>query len=277
LATNANHPKLSVVVTGYNERKTIEEILRSIQAVDIEKEIVVVDDGSVDGTRELLAELRAGQTSQFDDHSSSVGGVGHRTESIRVFFQEDNYGKGAALRRGFKEARGQTVIIQDADMEYDPRDYLALLEPIEHGLADVVYGSRFLGGTHRVLLFWHYVGNKILTALSNMFTNLNLSDVWTCYKAFRREVLEDIEIEENRFGFEQEITIKISKSPWRIYEVPISYFGRTYEEGKKITWKDGFRALWCLLRYSLETPRKSERGRRTAHNLQEAEGRSQKT
>jgi glycosyltransferase involved in cell wall biosynthesis len=167
-----------------------------------------------------------------------------RSDNIRIFFQERNYGKGAALRRGFKEARGQIVLIQDADLEYDPQDYFALIEPIQRGQADIVYGSRFLGGPHRVLLFWHYVGNRFLTTLSNMLTDLNLSDVWTRYKAFRREVLEQIEIQEDRFGFEQEITVKMSKSSWRVYDVPISYFGRSYSEGKKITWKDGIRGLW---------------------------------
>jgi glycosyltransferase involved in cell wall biosynthesis len=242
-------PKLSVVVPVYNERTTIEEILRRIQAVEIEKEIVIVDDGSTDGTREFLKDLA--ERSGAGAMSGPDGHAGHPTGNIRVFFQEKNCGKGAALRRGFKEARGQIVIIQDADLEYDPGDMLALVKPIEHGDADVVYGSRFMGGPHRVHLFWHYVGNKLLTTLSDMVTNLNLSDVWTCYKAFRREVLDKIEIEEDRFGFEQEITVKISKN-WRIYEVPISYFGRDYAAGKKITWRDGFRGLWCILRYSLK-------------------------
>lgn len=242
-------PKLSVVVPVYNERTTIEEILRRIQAVEIEKEIIIVDDGSTDGTREFLRELA--QRSGGGATAVPAGGPEPQTGNIRVFFQEKNSGKGAALRRGFKEARGQIVIIQDADLEYDPGDMLALVKPIEHGDADVVYGSRFMGGAHRVHLFWHYVGNKFLTTLSDMFTNLNLSDVWTCYKAFRREVLDKIEIEEDRFGFEQEITVKISKN-WRIYEVPISYFGRDYAAGKKITWRDGFRGLWCILRYSLK-------------------------
>lgn len=238
-------PKLSVVVPVYNERFTIEEILRRIQAVNIEKEIVVVDDGSTDGTRQLLADLAARGSSQAGASSEL------RTDNIRVFFQPENRGKGAALRRGFKEARGRILIIQDADLEYDPQDFFALVGPIERGDADVVYGSRFLGGPHRVHLYWHYVGNKFLTMLSDMCTNLNLTDVWTCYKAFRREILEGIEIEEDRFGFEQEITIKISEIPCRVYEVPISYFGRSYKAGKKITWKDGFRGLWCILRYSL--------------------------
>ena len=173
------------------------------------------------------------------------------TGNIRIFFQAKNSGKGAALRRGFEEARGEIVIIQDADLEYDPQDLYKLIEPITGGEADVVYGSRFLGGPHRVHLFWHYVGNRFLTLMSDMVTDLNLSDVWTCYKAFKREVLAGISIEENRFGFEQEITIKIAKNRWRVFEVPISYYGRTYADGKKITWKDGIRALWCILRYSL--------------------------
>jgi glycosyltransferase involved in cell wall biosynthesis len=182
-----------------------------------------------------------------------------RTDNIRVFFQEENRGKGAALRRGFEEAHSDIIIIQDADLEYDPADYTKLIAPIEAERADVVYGSRFLGGPHRVLLFWHYVGNQFLTILSDMVTNINLSDVWTCYKAFRREVLEAIDLRENRFGFEQEITIKIARAGWRVYEAPISYYGRTYAEGKKITWKDGIRALWCLLRYGFlsRSPRSS--------------------
>jgi glycosyltransferase involved in cell wall biosynthesis len=246
-------PQLSVVVPVYNERDTIEEILRRIQAVDIDKEILIVDDGSTDGTREFLADVAARFCWGVDSAPLPEANDGLRRDRIRVFFQEKNCGKGAALRRGFKEARGQIVIIQDADLEYDPQDYFALIGPIQRGHADVVYGSRFLGGPHRVLLFWHYVGNKLLTTLSDMLTDLNLSDVWTCYKAFRREVLEQIEIQEDRFGFEQEITVKISKNSWRVYEVPISYSGRSYSEGKKITWKDGFRGLWCILRYSLKT------------------------
>lgn len=244
-------PKLSVVVPVFNERATIEEILRRIQAVKIEKEIVVVDDGSTDGTREILRSLTP-RPQEAETGPSAPSPP--PSDEIRVFFQEKNGGKGAALRRGFKEARGQIIAIQDADLEYDPQDLLTVVEPIEHGDADVVYGSRFLGGPHRVHLFWHYVGNKFLTTLSDMFTNLNLSDVWTCYKAFRREVLEHIEIEEDRFGFEQEITVKISQR-WRVYEVPISYFGRDYAAGKKITWRDGFRGLWCILRYSLKEGR----------------------
>src|SRR6266852_7465555 len=226
----------------YNERNTIEEILHRVRRVSIEKEIIVVDDGSTDGTREILQkvveELR---------ESAAVEGAPAGTPSgqskcnILVLFETRNCGKGAAVRRGFREARGEVVIVQDADLEYDPQEYSILLEPIERGLADVVYGSRFLGGPHRVLFFWHSVANRVLTLLSNMFTGLNLSDVWTCYKAFRRTVLEKMELREDRFGFEPEVTMKIARGGWRVYEVPISYHGRTYAEGKKITWRDG---LW---------------------------------
>jgi glycosyltransferase involved in cell wall biosynthesis len=233
----------------FNEMATIEEILLRVQAVDLEKEIVIVDDGSTDGTRDFLTGIVRCATAAPPETTLPQSGAVLRTQNIRVFFQDKNRGKGAALRRGFQEARGDIIIIQDADLEYDPADYTNLIAPIELQRADVVYGSRFLGGPHRVLLYWHYVGNKFLTTLSNMATNVNLSDVWTCYKAFRREVLENIDLREDRFGFEQEITIKIARAGWRIYEAPISYYGRTYAEGKKITWKDGMRAVWCLLRY----------------------------
>ena len=226
-------PRLSVVIPVYNERATVEELLKRVQAVPLDKEIVIVDDGSTDGTRELLA------------------GLGAADGSVRVFLQPANRGKGAALRRGFAEARGAVVLIQDADLEYDPTDYPTLLEPIERGVADVVFGSRFLGGPHRVLFFWHSVGNWVLTTLSNMLTNVNLTDVWTCYKVFRAEVLRAITLKEDRFGFEAEVTAKVARRRWRIYEVPISYHGRTYAEGKKITWKDGVRGVWCTLRYGL--------------------------
>ena len=243
---------VSVVIPAYNERATIEEILVRVQDVDLPKEIIVVDDASTDGTRELLAEVGLRSDGVHSELLLPRSGARLSTHNIRVFFQEKNCGKGAALRRGFEEARGQIVVIQDADLEYDPQDLQRLIEPIDRGEADVVYGSRFLGGgPHRVHLFWHYVGNRLLTLMSDMVTDLNLSDVWTCYKAFRREALEGLRLEEDRFGFEQEITIKIAKNRWRVYEVPISYYGRAYSEGKKITWKDGIRALWCILRYSL--------------------------
>jgi glycosyltransferase involved in cell wall biosynthesis len=229
----ASTPRLSVVIPVYNERATIGELLKRVQAVPLDKEIVVVDDGSTDGTRDLLRGF-----------PTPDGG-------IRVVWHARNLGKGAALRRGFAEARGAVVIIQDADLEYDPADYAHLLEPIERGVADVVYGSRFLGGPHRVLFFWHAVGNHLLTTLSNMLTNLNLTDVWTCYKVFRMEVLRSLTLREDRFGFEAEVTAKVARGRWRIYEVPISYHGRTYAEGKKITWKDGVRGVWCTLRYGL--------------------------
>lgn len=244
-------PRISIVIPVYNERGTIEEILLRVQEVGLEKEIIVVDDGSTDGTREILTGIAKSAERRGGDMLLPRIGKALPTDNIRVFFQTKNAGKGAALRRGFAEARGQITIVQDADLEYDPKDFHRLIEPIESGEADVVYGSRFQGGPHRVLFFWHSVGNRFLSVLSGMFTNLNLSDVWTCYKAFKREVLDGINIEEDRFGFEQEITIKIAKNRWRVFEVPISYYGRTYSEGKKITWKDGFRALWCILRYSL--------------------------
>ena len=238
-----------MVIPVFNEIATIEEILLRVQKVDVDKEIVIVDDGSTDGTRDFmiaLAECAGSPASQM--HLPKSGRVLDAAR-IRVFLQPRNQGKGAALRRGFQEAKGGIIIIQDADLEYDPNEYPNLLAPIESGLADVVYGSRFLGGPHRVLYFWHYVGNKILTTLSDMVTDLNLSDVWTCYKAMRREVVQALDLKEDRFGFEQEITIKIARGGWPVYETPISYYGRTYAEGKKITWKDGMRALWCILRY----------------------------
>jgi glycosyltransferase involved in cell wall biosynthesis len=226
-------PWLSVVIPVYNERATIEQLLERVYAVDLDKEIIIVDDGSTDGTREVLAKL------------PETG------EPVRVILQDRNRGKGAALRRGFEAARGAVVIVQDADLEYDPADYPQILAPIQRGVADVVYGSRFLGGPHRVLLFWHYLGNRALTTLSNVFTNLNLSDVWTCYKVFRAEVLRDLPLREDRFGFEVEVTSKVARRGWRVYEVPISYYGRTYAEGKKITWRDGVRGVWCTVRYGL--------------------------
>jgi glycosyltransferase involved in cell wall biosynthesis len=244
-------PKVSVVVPVYNERATIEEILLRVQEVELDKEIVIVDDGSTDGTRDFLADLARHAHPNPGAMMLPLTGRQLRAHNIKVLFQERNQGKGAALRRGFQEVRGDIAIIQDADLEYDPADYFKLIDPIERGLADVVYGSRFLGGPHRVLLFWHYLGNKLLTLTSNLVTNLNLSDVWTCYKAFRREALTGLELKENRFGIEQEITAKVARNHLRVYEAPISYFGRTYAEGKKITWRDGFRGMWCILRYGL--------------------------
>lgn len=222
----------SIIIPVYNEAATIEEIVRLVMQVEIESEIIIVDDASTDGTREKLAKL------------------GPQRENIRVFYQDRNRGKGAALRRGFSEARGDIIIIQDADLEYDPQDYYPLLKPIWDGKADVVYGSRFLGGPHRVLFFWHSVGNRLLTLLCNALSNLNLTDMETCYKVFRREVLDGLHLKANRFGFEPEFTIKVAKAgKWRIYETPISYHGRGYHEGKKITWKDGLAAIYTMLRY----------------------------
>lgn len=227
--------KLSVVIPAYNERATIAEIISRVQSVDIAKEIIVVDDGSKDGTRDLLAKLAL-------EH-----------ENLKVVLQPENRGKGAALRAGFEKAQGDYVIVQDADLEYDPADYPALLSPLLAGKADVVYGSRFMTTReHRVLFFWHSVGNRVLTLLSNMITNLNLTDMETGYKVFRREIIQSIKLEQDRFGFEPEVTVKISRMNLRIYEVGISYYGRTYEEGKKIGWKDGVQALWCLLKYSIK-------------------------
>jgi glycosyltransferase involved in cell wall biosynthesis len=221
--------KLSVVIPVYNEVETIKEIISRVQAVDLEKEVIIVDDGSTDGTREQLQEISRAQ------------------KNVRVFYHDRNQGKGAALRTGFEVTTGDIVIIQDADLEYDPREYPVLLEPILDGRADIVYGSRFLGGPHRVLFFWHYLGNKFLTLLSNTLTNLNLTDMETCYKVFRREVLNDIQLKSNRFGFEPEFTAKIAKKGFRIYETSISYSGRTYAEGKKIGWKDGVKAIFAII------------------------------
>ena len=244
-------PKLSVVIPVYNEKATIDEILRRVTDADIRKEVIVVDDCSTDGTRQILEAMAARQASGEASAPAHDGGDPVALRDLRFFCQAANQGKGAALRRGFAEVSGDVVLVQDADLEYDPREYPKLLEPILDGRADVVYGSRFLGGPQRVHYFWHYVANKVLTLLSDIMTNLKLTDMETCYKVFRKEVLQGIQLRSNRFGFEPEITAKIAKGKWRVYEVPISYAGRTYEEGKKITWKDGVYALWCIFRYRL--------------------------
>lgn len=226
--------RLTVVIPVYNEEQYIKSLVARVQAVPVEKDLVIVDDCSKDKTLEKLRELEKDYT------------------NVRVIHHEVNQGKGAALRTGFKHATGDIVIIQDADLEYDPNEYPKLIKPITDGLADVVFGSRFSGGeSHRVLYYWHSMGNKFLTMLSNMLTNLNVTDMETCYKVFRREIIESITIEENRFGFEPEITAKVAKLRCRVYEVGISYNGRTYEEGKKIGWKDGVRAIVCILKYNL--------------------------
>lgn len=237
-----NYPvsKLSIVIPAYNEAKTIHFILNKISAVQlvngIEKEIIIIDDCSTDETK-LAVQMYMKQSNQ----------------NIVLYSHEFNKGKGAALHTGIQKATGELVIIQDADLEYDPEEYNILLKPVLDGFADVVYGSRFMGGNaHRILFFWHSIGNKFLTTLSNMFTNLNLTDMETCYKLFKREIIQGIELKETRFGFEPEVTARISRKPnIRIYEVGISYYGRTYAEGKKINWKDGFRAIYCILRYNL--------------------------
>jgi glycosyltransferase involved in cell wall biosynthesis len=242
-------PKLSVVMPVYNERATIGEILRRVQETEMLKEVLIVDDCSTDGTRQMLEAMAALQARGESGAPALDGDDPVPLRDLRFLFQAQNQGKGAALRRGFAEATGDIVLVQDADLEYDPRDYPRLLEPIVDGRADVVYGSRFSGGPQRVHYFWHYVANKFLTLLSDISTNLKLTDMETCYKVFRKEVLQGIQIRSDRFGFEPEITAKIAKGHWRIYEVPISYAGRTYEEGKKITWRDGFQALWCIIRF----------------------------
>ncbi|HET9333291.1 MAG TPA: glycosyltransferase family 2 protein [Gemmatimonadota bacterium] len=235
-------PLLSVVIPVYNEAGTIREILTRVAATPHEKEIVVVDDASTDGSRQYLEALHRGEETIRDSAGEPA--------RLRVLFQPENRGKGAALRRGFAEARGRILLVQDADLEYDPQDYDVLLRPILDGVADVVYGSRFLGGPQRVLLFWHYLGNRTLTLLSNMLTNLNLTDMETCYKVFRREVLERVgTLRSDRFGFEPEFTAKVARHRFRVYETPIAYHGRDYTEGKKITWRDGVAALWHILRY----------------------------
>ena len=228
---NVVEPVLTVLVPVFNEAGTIRRAIDRVRMAPISKEVVVIDDGSTDGTRELLADVA--------------------DPRLRVIFHARNSGKGAALRNGFAAATAEFVIVQDADLEYDPAEYAPLLAPILDGRADAVFGSRFLGGTHRVLYFWHRVGNGVLTLLTNMVTNLNLTDMETCYTAVRRELLQSIPLREDRFGFEPEITCKLARAKARIYEVGISYSGRTYEEGKKVTWRDGLRAIWCILKYGV--------------------------
>jgi len=224
--------KLSIVIPVYNEKDTLEEIFRRVQATPYTKEVIAVDDASIDGSRDILKRLA------------------EEYENVQLFFHDKNQGKGAALRTGFAQVTGDVVIIQDADLEYDPIDYPALLDPIQRDLADVVYGSRLIGAQpHRVLYFWHYMGNRCVTFLSNMFTNLNLSDMEVGYKVFKAEVLKDIQIKSNRFGVEPELTAKVAKKRARIYEVPISYHGRDYAHGKKITWRDGIAAIFHIIRF----------------------------
>ena len=229
--------KLSIIIPCYNESSTILSLIDAVKQSPIkDREIIIVDDGSKDGTRDILRELR--------------------DPEVRVFFHKANQGKGAALRTGFQEATGDICIVQDADLEYDPQEFPVVIKPILEGKADVVFGSRFQSGrAHRVVYFWHRIGNGVLTLMSNFFTDLNLSDMETCYKAFRREVIQSINIRENRFGFEPEVTAKVAKMNLRIYEVGISYYGRTYDEGKKIGWRDGFRAIYCILKYNLWSKR----------------------
>ena len=222
--------KLSIIIPVFNEYETICELIRRVDSVQLDKEIIIVDDGSTDGSRGLLNKYEG-------------------RDGFKVVYQSKNMGKGRSLRTGFEKAEGEIIIIQDADLEYNPKDYPVLLEPILDGRADVVYGSRFLGGPHRVLFFWHYLGNRFLTTLSNMFTNINLTDMETGYKVFRRSVLDSISLRCNRFGFEPEFTAKIARNKFIIYEVPISYAGRNYSAGKKIIWKDGVAAIWFIVRF----------------------------
>jgi len=224
---------ISVIIPVYNEQDTLEEIIKKIKDVKIEKEIIIVDDYSTDSTKEILKKYE-------------------KDKSLKIVLHEKNQGKGASIRTGISHVSGDIVIIQDADLEYDPNDYPNLLAPILEGKADVVYGSRFMGGCpHRVHLFWHYLGNKFLTLVSNFFTNLNLTDMETCYKVFKTEIIKSIDLQQNRFGIEPEVTAKVSRMKCRVYETGISYYGRNYDEGKKITWKDGVQAIYCIVRYGL--------------------------
>ena len=239
MTTIEHFPSLSVVIPVYNEESTINKILNAVSAQDIVTEIVIVDDCSKDTSAEKIKQAIDQLESEKPD--------------LKVIFlqNEKNQGKGSSLRKGFQHTTSEVIVIQDADLEYNPQEYTTLIRPIADEQADVVYGSRFIGGTHRVLYFWHYLGNKMLTLLSNMFSNLNLTDMETCYKMFRKEILENIEFKSNRFGFEPEFTAKVARARLRIYELPISYYGRTYNDGKKITWRDGLAAIFHIIRYNI--------------------------
>lgn len=236
---NTDFPTLSVVIPVYNEESTLEELLAEVSKSEIVTELILIDDCSTDNSLKKIFECK--------DQLSCT------KPEINILIEKNvkNMGKGAAIRKGFEKATSEVIIVQDADLEYDPREYVSLIQPIKDGKADVVYGSRFIGGTHRVLYFWHYTGNKALTLLSNMFSNLNLTDMETCYKMFRREILQNFNLASNRFGFEPEFTAKIAKAKLKIYELPISYYGRTYDDGKKITWRDGIAAIYHIIRFNL--------------------------
>lgn len=236
---NDDFPTLSVVIPVYNEESTLEAILGEVSKSAIVTEIILIDDCSTDNSLKKISECK--------DQLSSLKPQIH----VLIDKNEKNMGKGATIRKGFEKATSEVIIIQDADLEYDPKEYINLIQPIKEGKADVVYGSRFIGGTHRVLYFWHYMGNQALTLLSNMFSNLNLTDMETCYKMFRREILQNFNLVSNRFGFEPEFTAKVAKAKLKIYELPISYYGRTYDDGKKITWRDGLAAIYHILRFNL--------------------------
>ncbi len=234
-----DYPSLSVIIPVYNEESTLQELIYEVSKSEIVTEIILVDDFSSDNSLSKIFECKENITKSLP--------------KLKIIVEKNkkNLGKGATLRKGFEAATSDVIIIQDADLEYDPKEYVKLIKPIKDGKADVVYGSRFIGGTHRVLYFWHYMGNKALTLLSNMFSNLNLTDMETCYKMFRREILTELNLVSNRFGFEPEFTAKIAKTKLRIYELPISYYGRTYDDGKKITWKDGVAAIYHIIRFNL--------------------------
>ena len=236
---NTDFPTLSVVIPVYNEESTLEELLAEVSKSEIVTEIILIDDCSTDNSLKKIFECK--------DQLSCT------KPEINILIEKNvkNMGKGAAIRKGFEKATSEVIIVQDADLEYDPKEYISLIQPIKDGKADVVYGSRFIGGTHRVLYFWHYMGNKALTLLSNMFSNLNLTDMETCYKMFRREILQNFNLVSNRFGFEPEFTAKVAKAKLKIYELPISYYGRTYDDGKKITWRDGIAAIYHIIRFNL--------------------------